>query len=192
MSLSLRAVAIQGIGFSPIHLAVQGLLDYIAGGGETRRPKSTNTLKLRRIAEGKAWLVGSKAVARAHTVQAKGHVPEIVELPAAPGRAAAMSGSCKSVSRKVRATGASSCRVVGGMATSRCTPAHSIAAARVTCAQARSSVSVAAVFSAGGGRTTAMSSSAVSVGSYAEARGTRNLTTLELVAISRVIIDKRR
>jgi hypothetical protein len=35
MSLSARLIAIQGIGFSPLQVAVQGLLDYIAGGGKT-------------------------------------------------------------------------------------------------------------------------------------------------------------
>jgi hypothetical protein len=32
MSLSPRLVAIQGIGFTPVQIAVQGLLDYIASG----------------------------------------------------------------------------------------------------------------------------------------------------------------
>lgn len=62
MSLSPRLVAIQGIEFTPIQIAVQGLLDYIAAGGRTGR--STNTLKLRRITDARGRAVGAKHATR--------------------------------------------------------------------------------------------------------------------------------
>ncbi len=38
MSINSRAAAIQGIGFTPIYVAVQGLIAFIAGGGSTWIP----------------------------------------------------------------------------------------------------------------------------------------------------------
>lgn len=83
MSLSPRVVAIQGIGFSPIYVAVQGLLDYIAAGGTTRRPKSTNRLRLQRISEGHGVALSARATTRVRPVRGAGAIvlPVLVHSP---------------------------------------------------------------------------------------------------------------
>lgn len=48
MSLSPRLIAIQGIEFTPVQIAVQGLLDYLAAGGRLRH-RSTTKLRLQKI-----------------------------------------------------------------------------------------------------------------------------------------------
>lgn len=66
MSLNARLVAIEGIGFTPIQIAVQGLLDYIAAGGTTSsRMRATTERKLKVIRDVKHRLPHGVATAAA-------------------------------------------------------------------------------------------------------------------------------
>lgn len=60
MSLSPRLIAIQGIEFTPIQIAVHGLLDYIAAGGRLRH-RSTTKLRLQKIRDVRHRLGSARA-----------------------------------------------------------------------------------------------------------------------------------
>jgi hypothetical protein len=90
MSLNARVVAIQGLGFSPIYVAVQGLLDYIAAGGSTgSRMRSTTKLRLGKIRDVRQTLGHAVAAAHAHPLTARIVLPqpvtEIFVGPLLPG-----------------------------------------------------------------------------------------------------------
>jgi hypothetical protein len=79
MSLNARVVAIQGLGFSPIYVAVQGLLDYIAAGGSTgSRMRSTTKLRLGKIRDVRQKLGHAVATAGAHPLTARVTQPQPV------------------------------------------------------------------------------------------------------------------
>jgi hypothetical protein len=152
-----------------------------------RRPKSTNTLKLRRIAEGKAWLVGSKAAARSNPVQAKGYAPEIVVPPVSSGRATALSGSCKSTSHNVRATGATRVTTLRSVSD---TCAWRVTAKGVATASLKTSTTDSAahtVRSSGGAASGLLSGSVSSMGELVLARGASRLSGTDIVVIAKML-----
>jgi hypothetical protein len=192
VSLSARLIAIQGIGFTPIYVAVQGLLDYIAAGGETeRRPKSTNSLKLRRIAEGKAWLVSSKSVTRARTVQARGFTPPVVTQPTLTGavRLLGCKSSVRSNALRARAGATATLR----MSTTD-TAANLIrvrAAARAELLRATADTNSSILLATGGAIGLLQSAQAMSSCELVRARGVRNISDVELIAALQVVDIRR-
>lgn len=191
MSLNPRLVAIQGIGFSPIQIATQGLLDYISTGGTTHRPKSTNTLKLQRIKEGRATALHGVAHTYARPVQARGTSadPPILDRP---GRSLAL--PCKSTTtvRALRARGGGGASLMRGTAHSRGNLADSAGAARLMCVGAHSRTAGNGATGNGGSRVGVLSAAAYSTHGVARGAGARNLSDAEVAAIVRVTIDKRR
>lgn len=192
MSLSLRAVAIQGIGFSPIYLAVQGLLDYIASGGETeRRPKATNRIKLQKISEGRAWLTHAKSETRARALRAEGFTPPIVVQPTLPGAVRAL--GCKSSvrSKALRAQAAATAKLRKSTSGTAANPigAHAAATAKLLRAMSdtNSSVLSATGWAIGG----LLSAQSISSCERVRARGVRNISDSELVAVLRVVDTRR-
>ncbi len=73
---------------------------------DVRRPKSTNTLKLQKISEGRAYLAHSKVATKSHRVQARGVVVAPVVPIVIPGGITASSSRTKTTSRVVRSRSA--------------------------------------------------------------------------------------
>jgi len=190
VSLDPRLVAIQGIGFTHIYLAVQGLLDYIAAGGTTRRPKATNTLKLQRIAEGKAWLVGSQAVTRANPVRATGAAPPPpLTLPGAATCVATRTGTRH---KSLSATGFASAPARGATTTTHTTVAQATSGGASTCSSASARTIRNPAAAEGSARAQPGSCVGTALHGCARARGAKRLLDTEVAVIVQLVVDKRR
>jgi hypothetical protein len=152
-----------------------------------RRPKSTNTLKLRRIAEGKAWLVGSRTVTRANPVRANGYAPEIVVHPVFPGRATTLSGSCKSKSNNVRATGATRVTTLRSVSDTCAWRVTAIGVAKSALKSSTTDSAAHTVLSSGGAASGLLSGYASSVTERVLARGTNRLSDTDIVVIAKML-----
>lgn len=191
MSLAPRLIAIQGIGFSPVQIATQGLLDYLAGGGATRRPKSTNTLKLRRIKEGRASALSAKTLTRGGVARGRGHDEPYV-LSALPGAAVCATARSTAKARVLRAKGCATTYVFGRPAQSRAQVVDATGASVARCAGARSATFGTAPTLRAGSRVGLAPFMSFTSHGVAHAQGARNLSDGEVAAIIRATIDKRR
>lgn len=191
MSLNARVVAIQGVGFSAIQLATQGLLDYIAGGGTTHRPRSTNTLRLQRIKDGKATALSAKALTHAHPATGRG-ARIAVEVVVVPG--AVMCSHCRTTTkvRPVHAVGYASTSISGSTSSARGSVADSSGAAAAKCVRSRSATLGGRATVHAGGRATLSPFTSFSSHSSVRSRGVRNLSDAEVIAVVHVTIDNRR
>jgi hypothetical protein len=191
MSLNARVVAIQGIGFSAIQLATQGLLDYIVGGGTTRRPKSTNTLKLQRIKDGRAMVLSAKALTHARSATGKGAVVPHA-MPMMSGAVMCVPTRATSKVRALRAKGYAVMTVVGCMGRTRVSPTDSAGGATAACARNRNATSGNRPASVAAGRASLAAFTSFSAHGNAVGQGIRNLSDAEVAAVVRVTIDRRR
>lgn len=191
MSLSPRTIAIQGIGFTPIYIAVQGLLDYLEAGGTTRRPKSTNTLKLQKVREGRAWLTHSKSETRARALRAEGFTPPIVVQPSLPGVVRTL--GCKSSvrSKAIRSQASATVRTTRYTADTVANPITARAAATAKLFTATIDTNARVTTSSGVAITGLRSSQSTSSCDRVRARGVRNISDTELVVAIRAF-DKHR
>lgn len=158
---------------------------------DTRRPKSTNTLKLQRIKEGRATALSAKALTHARPATGRG-VAVALPLPSAPGAAVCLSARAGTKVRALRATGYAAMTVVGCVTRTRTTPSAAAGGSTATCAHLRNATSGARARTTTTGRGTLRPFTSFSAHAPAIARGVRNLSDAELVAVTRVIIDKRR
>lgn len=191
MSLSPRTIAIQGIGFTPIYIAVQGLLDYLEAGGTTRRPKSTNTLKLQKVREGRAWLTHAKSETRASALRAEGFTQPIVVQPSLPGVVRTL--GCKSSvrSKAIRAQASATVRTTRYTADTVANPITARAAATAKLFTATIDTNARVTTSSGVAITGLRSSQSTSSCDRVRARGVRNISDTELVVAIRAF-DKHR
>lgn len=191
MSLNARLIAIQGIEFTPLQIAVQGLLDYIAGGGTTRRPKSTNTLKLQRIKDGRATALSAKSLTHAHPATGRGDIvlPDVVS---SHGAAVCLSARASAKVRTPRAKGCAVMTVVGRVTRTHATPPAAAGGATGTCAHLRARTSGNRPASVAAGRVSLAPFTSFSAHAPAIAQGVRNLSDAEVAAVVRVTIDRRR
>jgi len=191
MSLSPRVVAIQGIGFSPIYVAVQGLLDYIAAGGTTRRPKSTNRLRLQRISEGHGVALSARATTRVRPVRGTGAIvlPVLVH---SPGAAICLSARSRSRARVSRARGSAQARLLTVCAITHAAQVFATGGSSASVLSGRAIAMAHESTGAGGARSEVGSAMAVTGHSYARARGGKNLPDAVLAAVVRATIDTRR
>jgi hypothetical protein len=191
MSLNARLVAIQGIGFTPIYVAVQGLLDYLESGGTTRRPKSTNTLKLRRISEGRGVALSARAVTRVRPVHGSGSV--VLPVPVhSPGTGVCLPNRLRTRARMSRARGGAQARPLSVCAVTHAAEVMATGSSASTLLSGRA-VSMARVSAgAGSARSSVGSTMAVTGHSYASARGGNKLPDAVLAAVVRATIDTYR
>jgi len=192
MALLSLDVALQGLyALSPIAIAVQGLIDYIADGGTTHRPKSTNTLKLKRIKEGRVYATHTRAITRAHQARAVGQVP-LPPIPLhIPGRVTCASTrkTCRAHQLKAKA-GASShttCSRSTFQARTLSASASAGSYAQGSCAYSTSEN----LRSCGQASTESSSTTSFSAYNTLQSRGVRNLSPVEIVAVVRAAVDRR-
>lgn len=158
---------------------------------DTRRPKSTNTLKLQRIKDGRATALSAKALTHARPATGRGAtiIPEVV---AAPGAAVLRSGRAGTKVRALRAKGYAAMTVVGCVARTHTTPSTAAGGATGTCARLRARTSGNRPASVAVGRASLAPFTSFSAHAPAIARGVRNLSDAEVAAVVRVTIDRRR
>lgn len=158
---------------------------------DTRRPKSTNTLKLQRIKDGRATALSAKALTHARPATGRGAtvLPEVVS---APGATLLRSGRAGTKVRALRATGYAAMTVAGCVARTHTTPSTAAGAAASTCAHLRARTSGNRPASVAAARAALAPFTSFSTHGDAIAHGVRNLSDAEVAAVARVIIDKRR
>lgn len=187
MSLSPRLVAIQGIEFTPVQIAVQGLLDFIAQGGTTRRPKSTNRLKLQKISEGRAWLTHAKSETTSRALRSEGFVPPAVIAPTTSGESRLLGSKVSSKAKplQAQATGVATLRT--STADTSTTTLRASAAAKVSLLGGHADTSSNEVQSSGFAVCGLFSTQVTCAAETVRARGVRNISDAEIVAALRVV-----
>lgn len=177
---------------TPVDVKVSWVaFDTAAAVEDTRRPKSTNTLKLQRIKEGRATALSAKALTHAHPAQGKGESPTPVTL-ISPGQGRCVSARAGTVSQPLRARGSASASAAGRLSHTRGQVASTGAGARVTCHAAHARGIAHCDTAQGAARVSLRSFVSFSNYGQVTARGATNLSVAELVAVTRVIIDRRR
>lgn len=185
MSLSPRLVAIQGIEFTPIQIAVQGLLDYIAQGGKLGG-RSSNRLKLQKIVDAKVFALHSKLSTKVRSVRAVG----VVVSPQAPAQAAAVTCLSSRVRRRgahARAFGSAISQVSGGRATSGANGAMASGGSAASCFGGVTTTAAGVLGATSGASVTVRGELHTSSTGAAAARGQRNLSNTELAAVVAVV-----
>lgn len=155
-----------------------------------RRPKSSSAVKLQRIKDGKAWLVGSRSAARAHEVSASGFTPTVVLLPEIPGRATALPGVSKSVCRKTIGVGAARGTLAMSSASTISWQVQVVGTSRISLLQGMCETAAAISTTRGGAVATVLSSTAATSCERAHSRGCRNLSDTEVILIAKMFTDK--
>lgn len=187
MSLSPRLVAIQGIEFTPVQIAVQGLLDYIAGGGKIGG-RTTNTLKLRRQLDARQRLVGTKVKTRASLAHGRvtvAFVPEVVVPATGKLSGRRVSSAC----HPMRGCAGGAGRAVSTQTITRIRPPTASGGAR-SVARSASHASHASVSPGkSGGRAQLVGASHVTGWARTRGRGQKNLSTAQLAAIAVLYSD---
>jgi len=177
---------------TPVDVKVSWVaFDTAAAVEDTRRPKSTNTLKLQRIKEGRATALSAKALTHAHPAQGKGESPALIPL-SLPGQARCVSTRAGTVSQPLRARGCAGTSIVGRRSRSSGQVAGAAAGSRVTCHTAHARGIAHSDTARGAARVSLRPFVSFSSHAEAGASGAHNLSVAELVAVTRVIIDRRR
>lgn len=192
MSLLALRVATQGLfPLSAVALAVQGLLDYIADGGTTHRPKSTNTMRLRRIKEGRVYATRAYSLTRGNPVRAEGHKPAPAAPQFVPGKVACVSARKQSRSNPIRAKSGAcvTAQRSKSQSDSRILAARCGASARALSYCSATATSM--VMSSGIASAKIYGGASSSAYNAAKSLGVRNLTPVEIAVAVRVAIDMK-
>jgi hypothetical protein len=155
-----------------------------------RRPKSTNTLKLRRIAEGRATALSAKASSRGHAAKATGAAPPPPLV--LPGVATCVVTRAGTRSKSATASGYASTPALGAATTTHTTVAQATSGGASTCSSASARTIRNLATAEGSARAQLGSCTGTAMHGYARARGAKRLLDTEVAVIVQLVVDKHR
>lgn len=158
---------------------------------DERRPKASPQVKLVKFLEGKSYLGHSKSVTRSNRVNAKGtiYVPEPpLELP---GHITASHSRTRSRAGKVTGSGWARPTVKKSLTVALCHIVRAQAAASTSLRTSKNLSLYGEVWVSAAAKTAPLNSRNTSNFERVRARGIRNLSNVELVAIVRATIDNK-
>lgn len=187
---TLTAIATLTSGAAPADMSGAASLTFSAIGILTdpnayaeRRPKSTNTLKLQRIQEGRATLLHASNTTRARVVTAKGFTQAAV-VAYVEGASRLLSGTTRTRNKSAQAMGRAVVTTLGACTTTHTTPTASHGAAATHIDGGRLRTCARQSNAAGRGEATLRPHSTMTLHDRVVARGVRNLTDTEIAAIA--------